>query len=285
MIKVGIKKEFMLFSRGFRLIGVIITIIGISLMYPLMYKSMEMMAGQIADMGQQIGGEAQDQVTGAVDSINGMMSSLEAMYGGSMAAVGFKTGVSSITSTGFLIISLLLMATAGGEQKKRSVIIPNCAGLTPAGYVLPKFIVYPVMIGLFSFLGGMATGGISNLIYNNELNINDIIFSSLCAAIYMLFMTALYFLIGLSTGRPGISVIIVYGGSTIIPILLQSLDIDRYNPFTFQSLLMSSYNDADMNNFMLSTVVAFILSVICCLLALMIMTLRRVDNTVGEANL
>lgn len=275
----------MLFSRGFRLIGVIITIIGISLMYPLLYKSMEMMAGQIADMGQQIGGEAQDQVTGAVDSINGMMSSLEAMYGGSMAAVGFKTGVSSITSTGFLIISLLLMATAGGEQKKRSVIIPNCAGLTPAGYVLPKFIVYPVMIGLFSFLGGMATGGISNLIYNNELNINDIIFSSLCAAIYMLFMTALYFLIGLSTGRPGISVIIVYGGSTIIPILLQSLDIDRYNPFTFQSLLMSSYNDADMNNFMLSTVVAFILSVICCLLALMIMTLRRVDNTVGEANL
>lgn len=285
MIKVGIKKEFMLFSRGFRLIGVIITIIGISLMYPLMYKSMEMMAGQIADMGQQIGGEAQDQVTGAVDSINGMMSSLEAMYGGSMAAVGFKTGVSSITSTGFLIISLLLMSTAGGEQKKRSIIIPDCAGLTPAGYVMPKFIVYPVMIGLLSFLGGMATGGISNLIYNNELNINDIIFSSLCAAIYMLFMTALYFLIGLSTGRPGISVIIVYGGSTIIPILLQSLDIDRYNPFTLQSLLMSSYNDADMNNFMLSTVVAFILSVICCLLALMIMTLRRVDNTVGEANL
>lgn len=285
MIKVGIKKEFMLFSRGFRLIGVIITIIGISLMYPLLYKSMEMMAGQIADMGQQIGGEAQDQVTGAVDSINGMMSSLEAMYGGSMAAVGFKTGVSSITSTGFLIISLLLMAAAGGEQKKRSVIIPNCAGLTPAGYVLPKFIVYPLVIGVLSFLGGIITGGISNLIYNNELNINDIIFSSLCAAIYMLFMTALYFLIGLSTGRPGISVIIVYGGSTIIPILLQSLDIDRYNPFTLQSLLMSSYNDADMNNFMLSTVVAFILSVICCLLALMIMTLRRVDNTVGEANL
>lgn len=285
MIKVGIKKEFMLFSRGFRLIGVIITIIGISLMYPLLYKSMEMMAGQIADMGQQIGGEAQDQVTGAVDSINGMMSSLEAMYGGSMAAVGFKTGVSSITSTGFLIISLLLMATAGGEQKKRSVIIPNCAGLTPAEYVLPKFIVYPLVIGVLSFLGGIITGGISNLIYNNELNINDIIFSSLCAAIYMLFMTALYFLIGLSTGRPGISVIIVYGGSTIIPILLQSLDIDRYNPFTLQSLLMSSYNDADMNNFMLSTVVAFILSVICCLLALMIMTLRRVDNTVGEANL
>lgn len=285
MIKTGIKKEFMLFSRGFRLIGVIITIIGISLMYPLMYKSMEMMAGQIADMGQQIGGEAQDQVTGAVDSINGMMSSLEAMYGGSMAAVGFKTGVSSITSTGFLIISLLLMATAGGEQKKRSVIIPNCAGLTPAGYVLPKFIVYPLVIGVLSFLGGIITGCISNLMYNNELSINDIMFSSLCAAIYMLFMIALYFLVGLSTGRPGISVIIVYGGSTIIPILLQSLDIDRYNPFSLQTLLMSSYSDADMNNFVLSMVVTVVLSVISCLLTLMITTLRKIDNSVGEANL
>ena len=55
MIKAGIKKEFMLFSRGFRLIGVIITIIGISLMYPLLYKSMEMMAGQIADMRRGTG--------------------------------------------------------------------------------------------------------------------------------------------------------------------------------------------------------------------------------------
>ncbi len=285
MIKAGIKKEFLLFSRGFRLIGVIITVIGISLLYPLMYKSMEMMAGQIADMGQQIGGEAQDQVAGAVNSINSMMGSLESLYGGSMAAVGFKTGVSSITSTGFLIIALLLMATAGGEQKKRSVIIPNCAGLTPAGYVLPKFTVYPLMIGLLSFLGGIITGGISNLIYNNELIISDIIFSSLCAAVYMVFMISLYFLVGLSTGRAGISVIIVYGGSTIIPILLQSLDIDRYNPFTLQTMLMSSYNDADMNNFVLSTIVSVILSVICCLLALMITTLRRVDNTVGEANL
>ena len=285
MIKAGIKKEFMLFSRGFRLIGVIITIIGISLMYPLMYKSMEMMAGQIADMGQQIGGEAQDQVTGAVNSINSMMGSLEAMYGGSMAAVGFKTGLSSITSTGFLIISLLLMATAGGEQKKRSVIIPNCAGLTPAGYVMPKFIVYPLMIGILSFLGGIITGGISNLIYNNELIINDIMFSSFCVAVYMVFMISLYFLVGLSTGRAGIAVIIVYGGSTIVPLLLQSLNIDRYNPFSLQTMLMSSYNDADMNNFVLSTVVTVILSVICCLLALMITTLRRVDNSVGEANL
>ena len=35
MIKSGIKKELMLFTRGFKLLGVIITILAISLLYPL----------------------------------------------------------------------------------------------------------------------------------------------------------------------------------------------------------------------------------------------------------
>lgn len=284
MIKSGIKKELMLFTRGFKLLGVIITILAISLLYPFTYKSMELMANQISDMGQQFGGETQGQVENAA-SINNMLGSISEMYGGSMAAVGFKTGVSSLTSTGSLVIMLLLMSAAGGEQKKRSVIIPTCAGLSPSGYVMPKFIVYPLAIGLMSFIGGMITGGISNLIYNNELIISDIVFSSVCGAIYMFFITAVYFLTGLSTGRPGISVIIVYAGSTIVPLILQALNIDKYNPFTLQTLLMSSYSDADMNNFVLSMVVTVVLSVISCLLTLMITTLRKIDNSVGEANL
>ncbi len=284
MIKAGIKKELMLFTRGFKLLGVIITILAISFLYPLTYKSMELMANQISDMGQQMGGETQGQVENAA-SINNMLGSISEMYGGSMAAVGFKTGVSSLTSTGSLIIMLLLMSAAGGEQKKRSVIIPTCAGLSPYGYVMPKFIVYPLVIGLMSFIGGMITGGISNLIYNNELIISNIVFSSVCGAIYMFFITAVYFLAGLSTGRPGISVIIVYAGSTVVPLILQALDIDKYNPFTMQTLLMSSYSEADMNNFILSTVVSVVLSVISCLLTLMITTLRKIDNSVGEANL
>lgn len=284
MIKSGIKKELMLFTRGFKLLGVIITILAISLLYPFTYKSMELMANQISDMGQQFGGETQGQVENAA-SINNMLGSISEMYGGSMAAVGFKTGVSSLTSTGSLVIMLLLMSAAGGEQKKRSVIMPTCAGLSPSGYVMPKFIVYPLAIGLMSFIGGIITGGISNLIYNNELIISDIVFSSVCSAIYMFFITAVYFLTGLSTGRPGISVIIVYAGSTIVPLILQALDIDKYNPFTLQTLLMSSYSEADMNNFILSTVVSVVLSVISCLLTLMITTLRKIDNSVGEANL
>ena len=72
---------------------------------------------------------------------------------------------------------------------------------------------------------------------------------------------------------------------TIVPLILQALNIDKYNPFTLQTLLMSSYSDADMNNFVLSMVVTVVLSVISCLLTIMITTLRKIDNSVGEANL
>ena len=75
MIKAGIKKELMLFARGFKLLGVIITIVAISLLYPFTYKSMELMANQISDMGQQMGGETQGQIENSASSINNMAQS------------------------------------------------------------------------------------------------------------------------------------------------------------------------------------------------------------------
>ena len=82
MIKAGIKKELMLFTRGFKLLGVIITIVAISLLYPFTYKSMELMANQISDMGQQMGGETQGQIENSASSINNMLGSISEMYGG-----------------------------------------------------------------------------------------------------------------------------------------------------------------------------------------------------------
>ena len=202
-----------------------------------------------------------------------------------MANVGFRTGLSSLASTGFLIVSLLLMSAAGGEQKKRSIIIPNCSGLTPVGYVLPKFIIYPVLITIITFGGSMLTAGICNLIFDNPLIMQDALISSACVAVFVMFMISLYLLLGLSTGRPGISVIILFAASSLLPLLLQSMNINKYNPFALQDLLMYSYSEIDMNNFVLSVVVSVVLSVICCLLSLMITTLRKIDNSVGEANL
>ncbi len=281
MILAGIKKEFKLFTRGFKMWGILILIVGIAAAYPLLYKSMEAMTDQLAQMSSQMGAE----MDSTVGSMNAMMDELAMLYGGSMAGVGFYTALSSFTSEGFLVIALLLMATAGGEQKKRSVIIPNCAGLTPAGYVMPKFIIYPLLMALLTFGGTLLTAVISDALFEGSVAMENVLFSGVCVSLYMLFMISIYFLFGLCTGRPGIGVVVMYLGASLIPILLSAFNIDSYNPFALRDMLMTQYADADMNNFILSIVVTVTLSVICCVLSLLVATLRKIDNSAGEANL
>lgn len=281
MFLAGIKKEFKLFGRGFKFWGILLLIIGIAASYPLLYKTMELMTDQMAQMGNQMGGSMQT----ATDSMNGMIEGLKELYGGSMAGVGFYTAVTSFTSTGFLVMALLLMETAGGEQKKRSVIMLNCAGLTPSGYILPKFAVYPLLLGIMTFLGTLACWGITSAVYNMVMPIEDVMFSGACAAIYIVFMISAYILFGTCTGRPGVGVIVMFLGSAIVPIILSGFNIQKYNPFVLPDLLMTSYAEADMNNFMLSAAVSIILSVICCVLSLLVTTLKKIDNSEAEANL
>ena len=77
----------------------------------------------------------------------------------------------------------------------------------------------------------------------------------------------------------------MYLGGSLVPILLSTFNIDSYNPFALRDMLMTQYADADMNNFILSIVVTVTLSVICCVLSLLVTTLRKLDNSAGEANL
>lgn len=281
MFLAGIKKEFKLFSRGFKLLGVIILVVGIAVAYPVMYKFMEIMTQQLAEMGAELGGEMET----ATSSMTGMMDGLAQMYGGSLGAVGFYTGVTGMTGEGFLIIALLLMATAGGEQKKRSIIMPNCAGLTPAGYILPKFAIYPLLMGAFAFAGTLLCSVITYVLYGEGIPMENVLFSGGCASFYMVFMISAYMLFGICTGRPGVGVITMYLSTALIPLILQVFNISKYNPFALTSMILETPDSADMTNYVMSIVVSLILSVICCLVSLVVTSLRKIDNAQGEANL
>ncbi|MBQ2799419.1 MAG: ABC transporter permease [Ruminiclostridium sp.] len=281
MFLAGIKKELKLFTRGFRLWGILLAVVGIALMYPGMYKLIEIMADMLKMMSAEAGVSADE----AVSSITEMMDTLAALYGGSLSNVGFFTGIVSFTAEGFLIMALLLMATAGGEQKKRSVIMPNCAGLTPAGYVVPKFAMYPAIIGILGFVGVILTALFSQLMFGDAIPFENVAFSGGCVAFYLVFMISVYFLFGIATGKPGIGVVVMYFGSALLPTLLNAFDINKYNPFALQGMIMTPAADADMQNFWLSAVVTVTLTVICCLLSLVITSVRRIDNSEGEANL
>ena len=282
MFLAGIKKELRLFTRGFRLWGILLTVVGIALMYPGMYKLIEVMAEMLKQLDVSMGeGVTQD----AANSMLEMLNSIAALYGGELISVGFYTGILSFTTEGFLIAALLLMATAGGEQKKRSIIMPNCAGLTPAGYVIPKFVLYPLLIGTISFLGCLLTAFLSQLMFGGALATSTVMIGSACISIYMVFMTAVYFLFGIATGRPGVGVVVMYLGASLLPTLLEAFKINKYSPFALRDMFMKSVSELDMSEFWLSVMVTVVLSVICCLATLVVVTLRRVDNTSGEANL
>lgn len=281
MFLAGLKKEIMLFTRGFRMWGIVLMTVGMAGSYPLLYKFMENMLGQMNEMGEEIGGEFQEMA----GSMNGMINGMSQMYGGSLAQIGFYGGIAAIVGFGFLIMALFLMPTAGGEQKKRTVIIPNCAGLTPTGYILPKYAFYPALMGIIAFISALTDYALCHALFETDIPFNDVLYSGIAVSVYVVFMTSVYFLCGVATGKPGISVIIVYLGSMLIPEILNMFDISKYNPFALSNLAMQQAKDMDMNNFVLSVVVSIVMSVICCLLALMTSTLKKIDNAQGEANL
>ena len=277
----GLKKEIKLFSRGFRFWGIIIAMIGFAVVYPGIYKMMESMVEMMNNLGVEAGADMGD----AAASLKQTMDSLVAIYGGEMAYVGFYTGILGLTTEGFLVISLLLMMAAGGEQKKRSVIMPNCAGLTPAGYILPKFALYPIAITVINFFGVVLNALVSQAMFGVAIPVNTVIFSGVCISMFVFFAVSAYLFFGIATGRPGIGVVVMYLSISLFPTILASVGVNKYNPFALRDMFITPVEQVDMNNFWLSLVVTVILSVIFCLLSLAITTARKIENSVGEANL
>ncbi len=279
MFKAGIKKELMMFTRGFRMWGILILVLGLAASYPALYKMLDSMSGLMEEM-------ATVEAGASADMMEGLTGSISAIYGADLGYVGFITGVSATVGIGLLVMMIILMAAAGGEQKKRSVIIPDCAGLTPQGYVLPKFAIYPLLSAVVMFLGTVIAGAVANLLFEGTpVPISDILFNAACSAGYGLFLISAFFMAGISTGRPGISVIAVYLGSELINSMLNGFRVNRFNPYALYYMIGTTYKEADMNNFVLSLIVTVTLSVICCLITLMVVSLRKIDNSVGEANL
>ena len=309
MLKNGLKKEFMLFSRTGKLIGVILVILIFSVMDPIMFKGMGAMVGAMAN---SIPAESGAELTEYMQTVQDMAS----MFEGFSASYLVATSIAEVTGLGLIILMFILMSAAGGEQKKRSVIIPQCAGLTPAGYIAPKFLIYPLSALLLSVLGVYLSAGVSSLLFGGSLDMGQISLAALCLGVYMAFISVLQLTIGICTGKPGVSVIIVIIASSIIPVILSSLRVDRFNPFaltgiasnaaisaggeaeavgavseaaggsfTSISAMMESLSasaEVDGLNLAVSVGVTVVISVILYFMTLFVLTARQVKNEGNE---
>ena len=268
MLKAGFVKELIYFTRTKKLPVLSIIILAFAVLDPLLIFGLGKMAESMGAIAENVtvssGGAEITQVLGTVQA-------------------GFVGAMGDLTSTVALISMLMLMQAAGGELKKRATILPNCAGLTPKYYLIPKFVVYPVYMLAATVVGMLLSYVVASIIFGGSVPFSSVLLASLCGGVYAMFLNAVYLCIGLATKKAGLSVAICYGGSTILNMVLSALGAQKFHPFALlpqaQELVYSG--QPDLLNIFGSIGVGLLLICALYLVTLMAMTAKRIDN-IGE---
>lgn len=286
-LKYSFNKEWIHFWRTGRFWGVLGGIIAFAFTYPLMFKFMDFAMGQMQQQSaivQTATAAIQDGTGTAADE--NIFGDMTGMYsdGGMM----FATSVVGLATYSLLIVMLVLMSAAGGEQKKRATIIPMCAGLKYENYLIPKFVIYPLVVMVETFLCSLLSGALcSSLFEINPPTAGNIVLSSALMAVYMAFITAVYLSVGLCTSRPGVMTPVVFLGQSLLQSLLDGFGLTDYHPFALTTMI-SRINSGEfdlsenLTSIMVSIVLAVVIAVMMYFLALGVLKAKRVDNQSEE---
>ena len=272
-LKYGFKKEWLHFLRSFRFGGMMICIFSFAAANPLLYKAlfalMEMM--EKSDMG-------------AIMAEEGASLGAIATMADNAAAI-FSMVLIELCGSSMLVIMLLLMSPFGGEQKKRATFIPFCSGLSFRNYLIPKFVLYPAALFIGIFVGGCFGGLLCNSLFAvGTVDFVTILLGSLLAAIYSVFILSIYMALGICTGRPGIMVIVVYIGQTLIQFILTSLDLARFNPFALYGMFSGGaifdpqYIERETPDVIISVLLAIVISTLMYFVALAALKSKKINN-------
>jgi hypothetical protein len=284
-INAGLKKECIFFWRTYRFIGMILLFFGSALLYPLMSATMIF-------MGNTLETEMQGMEMYGMPGIEG----IDALIG--MFTPEF-TYISSLTmiSSAVVLMMILLVETAGAEQKKRSIIIPQTAGLTVAGYVLPKFMLYPPMAFAFTVASALLANSACHMVFGESNSFMVVMMSGILYGISGMFLICLYLFLGISLARPGLSVLYVLAADTVFGLIITgALRIDRFTPWNLTGMadrlvhtmkpqpLFSSYMPppTDEQSVAITAAITLILCTGFLFATLFSLTAKRMDNTADE---
>lgn len=287
MLKVGIKKELMFFTRSFKLGGIIIAAIAFAVLSPLMMKLSGVMIGSIdtADADDLKSGNYTELSYTENLSAEPMPfdSDLFSLFEDeNLAYMGVLSSFGDLTNTLLLVFMIVTMYSAGGELKKRSMIIPLNAGLSTRLYVLPKYLVYPTAAAVIAFGGVLLSALTTLLVFGGSYSpdISGLLLTALAAAVYDAFIITLYFTLGLCTARAGIATIILYGGSAILSVLFTSFGADKFHPFALKDLAqeMLAEGERDYVNLLGSIGVTLLIMLLCYFVTVFVISAKKTDN-------
>lgn len=294
-LKYSFKKEGAQFTRKCKLLGIALAILGFALLNPLMYKFISVVLNGMDGMelpgfdGQEM--QAEIQLTSSeggsgLDGLSGGMSFGDVTDAYNSAQTMFSMSLAGMVSYSLLIIMIVMMKPAGGEQKKRAMIVPLCCGLDYKNYLIPKFIIYPLSVFGFAFLGGLTAGGLCNSLFANDiLSVGQVALVSFMLGIYMAFIITVYLALGLCTSHPGAMVAAVFVGQLFLPSIIAAMGLSSYQPFALLNLIgalsdpsLGDILSENLTNILVSSAVAIAISVLMFFITLAVLNNKRVDN-------
>lgn len=284
-LKYSFKKELSQYFRTFKFLGMILAIFGFAIANPLMAKFSAVLLSSMDGMSMPSQtAQISISVSGADEGLLGGMdiSDVAAVYNN--GALMYASSLVSFATYSLLIVMLVMRSAAGGEQKKRAMIVPLCSGLQNKNYLLPKFIIYPLSMFAMTFLGGLVSGGLCGALFDNwNVSAGMVMLGSLLMAVYMMFVITIYLSLGICTSRPGIMTGTVFVGQMILQSLLEGMGLKDFQPFSLVTSVNSMFvDDGYVSGKIPSILTALGLSLIICVLmyflALGVLNAKKIDN-------
>jgi len=268
-IKAGIKKELMLIWRSFRLGGIILAFLGYAVYYPFNSKLTADLLENVDQTGTFMG-----------ESMSELMKQI---------SDPFYTTVATLTGFSLIIALVLISAAAGGEQKKRSIIVPQTAGLTPVGYVVPKFLLYPPLMFVITFFATLTADAMCVLLTKTTREFELVALSGILTGVFVMFVTCFYLFLGISTVQPRLSVLYVYAANVMIaPLISGMFAVDKFTPWSLDIItnkilgVTDGINAVGADNIIITVIITLMLCVGFAFAALFAVTAKKTDNTADE---
>jgi len=270
------RKEFLAFFRTKKFMIISIVILGWAIVGTLLIRSL---------------GVFFDVLTPFYDDIGMDVSGMGDIFG-SLASTGVMSAISDITTVGLIVFLLLINSFAGGEQKKRSIIIPSSSGLRSFGYIFPKFIIYPLTALALAIAGAFVSWGISALVFEkNDVSPEGVLLGGALAGVCLMFYVCFHIALGTSTGKAGMSAAICIIASQLLPNIFALLGSEYiYNPFTLNILAGSVVQEGALflvqaHEVIMTVLIALAIMVIVFFIALFVQNAKKIDNSGNEIRL
>ena len=283
-IKANFKKELLAFRRTKTLLVLTCVFIGLAVFNPLMLKGLDVIV-TVANEAIEITVEQPQD-----NEIDPDVAVLSALPPFTHASRGVESIISDLPTIGLIVFLLMINRFAGGEQKRRSIIIPRSSGLRPLGYLLPKFVVYPLAVLALSVAAVFAAAMVSiPLTEVNDLVYSRVLLSGILLGVYLMMYVCFHLTIGTATGKAGMSAAICIAVSIILPGIFAALsvgtdgDFIAYNPFALSTMAILSVREVpDTTELMVTAAAAFAIMLAVYFVALFAQNAKRIDNSGNE---